>query len=1105
MEEPRWPMHRRSIDHYHRFADEGAYGKYLAPAPAPAEARQMQYFPRKKQSFYPRYKYFRKEVPLARLRGREMEDYPRKKQIYRDFTPDRFRESEMDYFPERKPFFKDFADMSFKERMDYCVRRRSMQAAASFSYYRDRGIGRAAQDDDKQGWWQRKRPKMCAAECESRFGAKEGYFAQAEGDDDAEVEYFHKRYSLEREMQADEVVMPVAKRSKPVACRGWWKQQLEGLAFGRAAQEDCVSSVSEQLSPERYPASATQNPEADFGLYEQEKEVVQSTETDHITTQRFPLSSEMSRQKPEAYLSFHEQEKAVQSTEKDCITIQRLSLDSEISLLKQSDQANRRSPFNIQVFSSKQISQETYDRCPDDSCKSAASLTISSVAEPLAVGRAVQEDCISSVSEQRSQESYPAAARQKPEAYFSIREHEKGTVQTTENNCIATQRFPLNLEISRQKPEAYLRLLEQEKAVLQATEKDCMTTQCSPLSLEVSSSKQSDTETQRCPFRLETFSSRQSSQEIDGRCPNDSCKSAASSTTSSVTLRKERVKPIAVRSWKKRCVQETVQKVKFFENDSSCSPITQPAEARPPCESLGVMLTEQTFCTERQADIYKCMPKHLEFDKLPHRGKTFEHRDAGVFQVSPPLSNKQRNGEYTENRSRVDLDKSILQRESNCSEADMEHVDVVNSASYSNETRHEYDLLRKEYPGSSSASTGRPLSPVSPPLSNKNTSVESLEEISRSNSGSSMVQGAVDSSEISMSAPSLHVDVISSSPDSKITEDKNDSLERDPERPSLIATHKQVVKHFMFKRPVAIKSKNCFAVVKRKRDLLDSLLDENAAYPKRKWDQKRASSDLLSKSYSIKTYWNFKEWQVKERLLQCSAEVVSRGRSKDAKEDKARSLVLETLKQFDLLRRKVLRDGSDFGRRADLKAGMIMKRNNLRINEMKRVGPIPGIEVGDQFFFRIEMLVVGLHMQVQAGIDFIVAKESKFSEPVAVSIVASVGYDYDLNEGDTLIYTGQGGNVHKDDKIQEDQKLVRGNLALRNSHRQNLPVRVIRCYGKKNRKSDKIYTYDGLYQVEKIWNEKGRSGCLVYKFCLQRLCGQPQLVSAYALPSSSQD
>jgi putative restriction endonuclease len=95
----------------------------------------------------------------------------------------------------------------------------------------------------------------------------------------------------------------------------------------------------------------------------------------------------------------------------------------------------------------------------------------------------------------------------------------------------------------------------------------------------------------------------------------------------------------------------------------------------------------------------------------------------------------------------------------------------------------------------------------------------------------------------------------------------------------------------------------------------------------------------------------------------------------------------------------------------------------------------------------------------------------------ADAIVISGGYEDDVDEGDTIVYTGQGGRDPNSGKQIEDQTLTRGNLALVVSRSKGLPVRVIRS-------TPVGYRYDGLYRVDDAWHEPGRSGYLVWRYRL---------------------
>ncbi|CAA3017331.1 histone-lysine N-methyltransferase, H3 lysine-9 specific SUVH1-like [Olea europaea subsp. europaea] len=196
---------------------------------------------------------------------------------------------------------------------------------------------------------------------------------------------------------------------------------------------------------------------------------------------------------------------------------------------------------------------------------------------------------------------------------------------------------------------------------------------------------------------------------------------------------------------------------------------------------------------------------------------------------------------------------------------------------------------------------------------------------------------------------------------------------------------------------------------------------------------------------------------------------------------------------YDLFRRRLtqLEEAKDFSsgvaRRPDLKAGALLMTKGVRTNNTKRIGHVPGVEVGDIFFFRMELCIVGLHFPSMAGIDYL--KTTMNEETVAVSIVSSGGYDDEGEDGDVLIYSGHGGL--KDGRM-SDQKLERGNLALEKSlHRAN-EVRVIRGVPEFPGATGKIYVYDGIYKVQESWGEKNRSGCNVFKYKLVRVPGQPE-------------
>ncbi|KAK8926272.1 Histone-lysine N-methyltransferase, H3 lysine-9 specific SUVH1 [Platanthera zijinensis] len=215
----------------------------------------------------------------------------------------------------------------------------------------------------------------------------------------------------------------------------------------------------------------------------------------------------------------------------------------------------------------------------------------------------------------------------------------------------------------------------------------------------------------------------------------------------------------------------------------------------------------------------------------------------------------------------------------------------------------------------------------------------------------------------------------------------------------------------------------------------------------------------------------------------------------------ARNSAEEILMTFDALRRKLLQldEANEASKRSYMKAGAIMMSNDLRANIVKRIGPVPGIEIGDIFYFRIEMCLVGLHAQIMGGIDYMLPRLTDIDETSAISIVSAGGYENDEGDADFLIYTGQGGGCSSkyDKKQMVDQKLERGNLALERSlHRGNV-VRVIRSAKDMNLINGRIYVYDGLYKIKETWMEKAKSGYNVFKYKLFRELGQPEGIAVW--------
>ncbi|KAJ6509570.1 PUA-like domain-containing protein [Mycena vitilis] len=168
-----------------------------------------------------------------------------------------------------------------------------------------------------------------------------------------------------------------------------------------------------------------------------------------------------------------------------------------------------------------------------------------------------------------------------------------------------------------------------------------------------------------------------------------------------------------------------------------------------------------------------------------------------------------------------------------------------------------------------------------------------------------------------------------------------------------------------------------------------------------------------------------------------------------------------------------------------------------RIHDPKVFGSIPGIEVGTWWESREGCSADAIHAPWVAGISG--------GHQGAYSVALSGGYPDDVDLGYAFTYTGSGGRNLKGTKANplnlrtapqsSDQTFENSyNKALKISSDTKKPVRVIRGY-----KVDSPYApyegyrYDGLYRVEKAWQEQGMDGFLVCKFAFKRLPDQPAL------------
>ncbi|PKU85683.1 histone-lysine N-methyltransferase, H3 lysine-9 specific SUVH5 isoform X1 [Dendrobium catenatum] len=225
------------------------------------------------------------------------------------------------------------------------------------------------------------------------------------------------------------------------------------------------------------------------------------------------------------------------------------------------------------------------------------------------------------------------------------------------------------------------------------------------------------------------------------------------------------------------------------------------------------------------------------------------------------------------------------------------------------------------------------------------------------------------------------------------------------------------------------------------------------------------------------------------------------GSDLNGEDDVSRKKAKWTLQTFHSIYNRLSQDTEsdlkskfDFRRnRLDLMALKMMKESSLELKtDSLSIGSVPGVEIGDEFNLRVELCVLGLHRQLQGGIDFF----KQDGRLLARSIISSGSSRYSDNGhvSEVLIYSGSGVS-------NRNQKLEYGNLALKNSIDAQNPIRVIwgvediqinnsRSY--RGRKATR-YIYDGLYLAEKYWMEKNDDGCDIFMFQLRRKKKQPEL------------
>lgn len=135
------------------------------------------------------------------------------------------------------------------------------------------------------------------------------------------------------------------------------------------------------------------------------------------------------------------------------------------------------------------------------------------------------------------------------------------------------------------------------------------------------------------------------------------------------------------------------------------------------------------------------------------------------------------------------------------------------------------------------------------------------------------------------------------------------------------------------------------------------------------------------------------------------------------------------------------------------------------------LGALPHIPVGTYFPNRRSLYNASVHRDIRRGIC-----GSGVPGKGVESVVLSGAYEDDVDLGDVIYYTGQGGRDANGIQI-ADQVMAGVNNSLAINVESGEPVRVVRS-------TTNGFRYDGLYLVEDAYLAQGRSG---YQICRYRL------------------
>ncbi|KAG1749152.1 SRA-YDG [Suillus paluster] len=144
-------------------------------------------------------------------------------------------------------------------------------------------------------------------------------------------------------------------------------------------------------------------------------------------------------------------------------------------------------------------------------------------------------------------------------------------------------------------------------------------------------------------------------------------------------------------------------------------------------------------------------------------------------------------------------------------------------------------------------------------------------------------------------------------------------------------------------------------------------------------------------------------------------------------------------------------------------------------------GHISGVAVGATFPSKDDLAKSGVHILRQAGIH-------GDQELGAFSICLSKGYEDNVDNGNTIIYVGSGGQDQDGNQIRDQSFDHAPNKALLTSFETKRPVRVVRGANENSFYSPSTgYRYDGLYVVDEAKLKDGKKGFKMCTFKLRRI------------------